>query len=255
MECSPNEERELAFLRQTIIGKWTKKYKDIKFTVGNGKNVKIFFGVKTVLAAASPVFEQMIFGNRTHSKIVDSISLPDIVPQAFDWFLKFTHGLNPHLNDKNVTGLYYLAQKYCIDNLAMICTNNIINNLNKKNYNLLNIMQDMAEYKLISQMSLILSKINCNVSFQECKQIFHSPTFLKLSELMIIEWFFKGLNIQSIVGYGNTFLVIKHWCENNAPIIKIDNDNNKCKLKKKNESETQNYNQKQQKEQKEQKKQ
>ena len=74
------------------------------------------------------IFRAMLFGsmkesqsNMSHS-LENSIKIPDITPNAFDFLIKYIHGLNPPITTDIVVDVLYLSKKYLINPIELACT-------------------------------------------------------------------------------------------------------------------------------------
>ena len=48
--------------------------------------------------------------------------IPDITPNAFDFLIKYIHGLNPPITTEIVVDVLYLSKKYLIKPIELACT-------------------------------------------------------------------------------------------------------------------------------------
>ncbi|KAJ8929309.1 hypothetical protein NQ314_018017 [Rhamnusium bicolor] len=100
----------------------TQKFADCTFKI-NGTEVKAH---KLILACSSPVFEKMFFGEMASSDIIIS----DINMEEFKQVLEFIYTENINITSiVNAWSLFYIANKYLLDDLIHICLTYIQKNL------------------------------------------------------------------------------------------------------------------------------
>lgn len=73
----------------------------------------------------------MLFGSmkESHSNTIcvnsndidNGIKIPDVTPNAFDFLIKYIHGLNPTVTKENVVDILYLSKKYLIQTIENAC--------------------------------------------------------------------------------------------------------------------------------------
>jgi BTB/POZ domain len=85
---------------------------------------------KTVLAAASDVFEMMFYGTLPEN---GPIKITDIKTEDFVEVLNFIYGQDVKLTDTNKFQILYAAEKYMLTNLKRKCENFIVECLSKDN--------------------------------------------------------------------------------------------------------------------------
>ena len=91
---------------------------DIKFTCGESKE-KYFYAHKFVLAASSPVFYAMFYGDLAEKNSV--IHLPDTDEESLEAFLRFLYTEENPATLELALKMIYLAKKYMIVALAERC--------------------------------------------------------------------------------------------------------------------------------------
>lgn len=148
-------------------------YCDVNFKVGTaGVNVKAH---KYVLASRSSVFAAMLYGSLL--EVSDAIAVPDIEPEVFGVLLKFMYFEAKIINENNVIGALYAAEKYGVSDLVDICRSYLESNIGESTVCVI------MENARIFNMADLLSKCINFIFHCECasKRIFSSPGFLDLS--------------------------------------------------------------------------
>ena len=68
-------------------------FNDVTFVIG--KERKEFHAHRALLAAISPVFRAMLYGNMRESEIHSIITISDIDPIGFECIVKYSYCMNP----------------------------------------------------------------------------------------------------------------------------------------------------------------
>jgi hypothetical protein len=92
-------------------------------------------GHKLVLAAASPVFEAMFYGNFSHD-MTNSVLIPDVSYDTFELFLEFIYTGELKLKEGDeiecLVEISYCAQKYLVDELRKTCVEKLTEMSNRE---------------------------------------------------------------------------------------------------------------------------
>ncbi|CAG9858824.1 unnamed protein product [Phyllotreta striolata] len=99
-----------------------QQFVDCTFKI-DGKEVKAH---KLILACSSPVFEKMLFGDMSE----DTIEIPDIDLEVFIQTLEHIYTNDIHISSVlNAWNLFYVANKYLLDDLFYKCLKYVRSNL------------------------------------------------------------------------------------------------------------------------------
>jgi BTB/POZ domain len=147
---------------------------DIIFVVGETQQE--FKLHKTVLAAASDVFEMMFYGNLPEN---GPVKISDIKTEDFIEVLNFIYGQDVKLTDTNKFHILYAAEKYMLTNLKRKCENFIVECLTKDNiYDILELSQPFNS-DIVDNSCLALITQNPLQYFEEDKFMQLSGAVLK----------------------------------------------------------------------------
>mmetsp|Transcript_11817 Transcript_11817/g.15439 ORF Transcript_11817/g.15439 Transcript_11817/m.15439 type:complete len:437 (+) Transcript_11817:106-1416(+) len=97
---------------QHIESVFEGKLADVTFLAGENE-IKVH-ATRSVLAAISPVFESMFYGNMKEAQKDAIVNVPDVSPQALECIIKYAYGVNPEIDTKNCIHARYIAEKYLI---------------------------------------------------------------------------------------------------------------------------------------------
>eukprot|EP01084_Bolivina_argentea_P266494 452019_1 len=103
-----------------------EKHTDVCFIIGKDK--KEFKLHRICLAAISPVWEAMLFGQMKESEPNAQVSIPDIHPDGFQSVVNFAYNNDPKLTSENVLLIQQICDKYQIKSLLSICNAYILKN-------------------------------------------------------------------------------------------------------------------------------
>lgn len=157
------------------------KIYDVEFIIGNqekGETLRKYKCIRSLFAIHSPVFKALLFGHMLESScgINEPIIIADINYKAFEFLISFVYGLNPKINNKIVSNLFYVANKYLIFPLKKACIHFIINNLALTTTNNTNkfitILNEFDALKLHDDIDNILSHFNDYKKSQFINEIF-----------------------------------------------------------------------------------
>ena len=96
-----------------------QKFTDVTFVVGKDKQE---FNVNRIfLAAISPVFEAMLYGQMAESKADSKVVIEDATPNAFEQVIKFAYCNKPDIDLDNVHDIASICDKYQIATLSTFC--------------------------------------------------------------------------------------------------------------------------------------
>ena len=87
------------------------------FLIGNEE--KRMEASRTCMAAISPVFKNMLYGNMMESECNTLIRLPVVEPTAFEFIINFAYGERVCLNDKNIISMIKVSDQYQIQMLSI----------------------------------------------------------------------------------------------------------------------------------------
>mmetsp|Transcript_305 Transcript_305/g.567 ORF Transcript_305/g.567 Transcript_305/m.567 type:complete len:452 (+) Transcript_305:137-1492(+) len=118
--------------RQHLLNMSDGSFSDVTFVVGE-MQTKIY-GVRSVLAAISPVFKAMLYGEMQEREISSEIKIPDCCPQAFKSIIKYSHGIDPQISIENCLEVRWVSEKYQITSLATHLDNFISESVNLENF-------------------------------------------------------------------------------------------------------------------------
>lgn len=105
---------------------------DVEFVARDGFGAEVVFAAhKFLLAISSPVFLAMFFGELAESK--NKIVLPDCDAESFLEFLRFLYCDEVQLTGSSVMQVSYLAKKYIVPELEVVCMNFLTENLSPEN--------------------------------------------------------------------------------------------------------------------------
>eukprot|EP01083_Nonionella_stella_P305302 1064478_1 len=151
------------------------KYSDATFIIGENQTQ---FNVNRVfLAAISPVFHAMLYGEMQESKPNSEVAIKDIDHVAFQCILNFAYNNDPKITPQNVLSVIHICDKYQISLLRPLCDQYFSTCLNTTN--LCALLNDAVQLKsddTIQKCMACLQK-NCN----ESMTIIKSDAFLQLS--------------------------------------------------------------------------
>ena len=105
---------------------------DIEFVARNVSGAEVIFAAhKFLLAIGSPVFYAMFYGELAES--TKKIVLPDCDAESFLEFLRFLYCDEVNLTGSSVMQVSYLAKKYMVPELEVVCMNFLTENLSPEN--------------------------------------------------------------------------------------------------------------------------
>lgn len=126
---------------------------DCKFLVGRENDRKEIAAHRLILASASPVFEKMFYGQLVEKD--NPIPIPDVRPETFIIMLEYIYTDQINIrNLGNACGLYYLAAKYMLPDVAKNCTEFLCNNVNERNVLRLYEFAELFDLKTLKDKSM-----------------------------------------------------------------------------------------------------
>ncbi|KAJ6226549.1 btb/poz domain-containing [Anaeramoeba flamelloides] len=114
---------------------YNQELADVKFNVG--KNKKVFYAHKMVLSIVSSFWEKQFYSENWESSDhlgVTEIDVPDIECETFAHFLEYAYKKEIQPKKGMVTKIYFVAQKYEMEELKQYCMNEFKRSLNETNY-------------------------------------------------------------------------------------------------------------------------
>ncbi|XP_066991412.2 uncharacterized protein [Anabrus simplex] len=149
---------------------------DCEFLVKDGEDAKTFRASKLFLAKFSEAFERMFFGS---FEVESRIEVEDVKPAVFYQMLKYTYGCNWSLESReNAKDLYYLADRYLMDELKMLC----LKYLWPKDVDSLWCAFDLATCNDLPELKTAALRIIC----EHTSDVFKSDNFLHLYQASLI---------------------------------------------------------------------
>lgn len=109
-----------------LVGEDT--FADIYFIVGEGKEQRSIPAHRMILAANSDVFEAMLYPSLFDEKEqkqtpdeIPEIFINDVCPFAFRTMLRCVYSDNPDINADEFANVYYIAKKFQLEGLRLVC--------------------------------------------------------------------------------------------------------------------------------------
>lgn len=140
---------------------FTIHVKDVKFEVH-----------RSILGARSPVFSAMMEHNMVEKRSGE-VTLIDADPAVFRLFLLYLYsGDEQHMDGKNITELYKLGDKYCVEDLRYLCVERMMTHLSIENFcDVFHISQQIQNSEL--------SESVIQFFFEDLKEIIRSEKYVE----------------------------------------------------------------------------
>ncbi|KAL3846827.1 hypothetical protein ACJMK2_017781 [Sinanodonta woodiana] len=146
---------------------WT----DVTFTFRNQEEVVEIKGHSIILAARSPVFQAMFYGQMDGKK---EVAIEDASPESFKLFLKCLYTDNVDLDEISLTKVIEIAHKYQLGYLLDICSEQLAKHVRVDNA--CDILNLAVFYNLKE-----LQKEACNFVDDHVLEILETPGFMNIS--------------------------------------------------------------------------
>lgn len=154
-------------------------WSDVKFRCKDHEDEERIYAHKIVLAARSPVFQEMFFGVWTQSS--DDVELKEADKKTFDLFLRYVYtDTVPDMLDKDTaSALLQIAHMYQVPALVQLCANYLAKWIQIENACEMLIL---ADYYQISS----LKEASCRFIDQHAHDVIKSAGFLELPKQCLL---------------------------------------------------------------------
>ncbi|CAE8607124.1 unnamed protein product [Polarella glacialis] len=171
--------------QSAVLASWgnllaEQKHTDVTFSIGSSESIQQLHAHRLVLAASSPVFEQMFFSSSMSEAKPDSeIELPDFDPRLAHNFIRsfYTDDIDAELwdDDEALCHLILGFHKYQVKGMLKRCEGRVVKNLSVEN---------VAE-------RLMMADLLGLVSLRECALSFVNASSHRLSEVQSTDGFVR----------------------------------------------------------------
>ncbi|XP_060560396.1 BTB/POZ domain-containing protein 1-like [Ruditapes philippinarum] len=189
-----------------------KLWTDVKFKCKDHGDYERIHAHKIVLAARSPVFQAMFFGQCTEEK--EDILLDSIEAETFDLFLRYTYMDKVTLTEDLAASVLETAHYYQVTNLVQLCADFLASCV--RHDNVCGILSLAQRYEVSS-----LCKVCCIFIDENADEVMESEGFLELSE-NVLSFILKGDTFYA--DETNIFKKAEEWAEKKLKESQIENN-------------------------------
>jgi BTB/POZ domain len=214
---------------------------DVKFLVGPEK--RQFQANKFALGYISTVFHRMFFSNFPSE---DEIVVPDVDAGAFSVMMNSISGQAVTVNAENIAQVFYAAEKYDLQQLRQICSNFVVNMVDKTNaLTILNTYHQYNESDINEKcLSIILDDpilfFNKPEFVQASSDVVRSickPTYINCGKQNVKNALFRWMEKNGLEKYNNT----EDWFQLVESHFQITKDELESKIMRQNVFQQFNY--------------
>eukprot|EP01083_Nonionella_stella_P174143 602810_1 len=183
-----------------------QKFTNITFVVGN--EARVFNINRVFIAAISPVFERMCYGQMIESLANSRVKVDDVNADAFQEVLKFAYCNPPSITAANIISIRHICDKYQIEILSNFCDQIFIQYLTVNN--VCHLLNESAKYRFsefanvcvnyfasIDQDRAMQSDGFLNMDVCTMNSLLELDNCVKLEEHRIFEYVLKWAEYQS----------------------------------------------------------